>query len=233
VRQFASPLIYILIGAAAVALLLKEVTDAAFIAVVLLLNALISLVNEARAERKVRALAGLIHTRTRVRRGGETLVASGRGTAVVVATGAATEVGDIARQMASVESQPPPLILRMRRFARAIGVVVLGVSGFIVLLGLIRGQPLDEVLMGAIALAVSAVPEGLPIALTVALAVSVSRMASRQVVVRHLPAVEALGSCGVIATDKTGTLTRNQLTVERVAFADRRYELTGVGYEPV
>jgi P-type E1-E2 ATPase len=87
--------------------------------------------------------------------------------------------------------------------------------------------------MGAIALAVSAVPEGLPIALTVALAVSVSRMASRQVVVRHLPAVEALGSCGVIATDKTGTLTRNQLTVERVAFADRRYELTGVGYEPV
>lgn len=304
-RQFASPLIFILMGAAVVALLLGEVADAGFIAAVLLVNAVIGFVNEARAERKVRSLAGLVRTRSRVWRGGETveldgdeivpgdivllesgnrvpadvrvvdanalrveegiltgesvpvnkepapvpvgtalaergsmafagtLVASGRGVAVVVATAGDTEVGAIARQMEAVDPQPPPLILRMRRFAHVVGVVVLGVSAVVILLGVARGQPLAEVLLGAIALAVSAVPEGLPIALTVALAVAVSRMAGREVVVRHLPAVEALGSCGVIATDKTGTLTRNQLTVECVLAERRLYELTGVGYEPV
>src|SRR5690606_16004534 len=89
-----------------------------------------------------------------------------------------------------------------------------------------------ELLLGAVALVVSAVPEGLPIALTVALAVAVSRMAQRRVVVRHLPAVEALGSCGVIATDKTGTLTRNELTVERIAAGGSVWRATGVGYAP-
>jgi magnesium-transporting ATPase (P-type) len=87
-------------------------------------------------------------------------------------------------------------------------------------------------MLGAIALAVSAIPEGLPVALTVALAVAVSRMARRGVLVRHLPAVEALGSCGVIATDKTGTLTRNQLTVEQVLAGETRCRVTGVGYSP-
>jgi magnesium-transporting ATPase (P-type) len=97
---------------------------------------------------------------------------------------------------------------------------------------LARGGEPGELLLGAIALAVSAIPEGLPIALTVALAVAVSRMAKRRVVVRHLPAVEALGSCGVIATDKTGTLTRNELTVERVVAAGLGFEATGAGYAP-
>ena len=99
-------------------------------------------------------------------------------------------------------------------------------------IGVARGQPLAEVLLGAIALAVSAIPEGLPIALTVALAVAASRMARRRVVVRHLPAVEALGSCGVIAADKTGTLTRNEITVERVIAGAARVDVSGVGYEP-
>jgi magnesium-transporting ATPase (P-type) len=102
----------------------------------------------------------------------------------------------------------------------------------LVVIGLAWGQPLEEVLLGAIALAVSAIPEGLPVALTVALAVGVSRMARHRVVVRHLPAVEALGSCGVIATDKTGTLTHNELTVERVLAGDRQYEVSGRGYAP-
>lgn len=304
VRQFADPLIYILVAAAVVALLLDEYSDAGFIGAVLLVNAIIGFVNEAKAERKVRSLAGLVRTRARVRRDGQTveidgeevvpgdvvllesgarvsadlrvleanglrvdealltgesgpvhkepdtlavgtplaertnmafagtLAVSGRGVGVAVATGTNTEVGEIARQMAAVTPQPPPLILRMRRFARVVGAVVLGISGFIVLIGALRAQPLTEVLLGAMALAVSAVPEGLPIALTVALAVAVSRMAGRGVVVRHLPAVEGLGSCGVIATDKTGTLTRNELTVEKVLAGGTEHRVTGVGYEP-
>jgi magnesium-transporting ATPase (P-type) len=99
-------------------------------------------------------------------------------------------------------------------------------------IGLARSQPLGELLLAAIALAVSAIPEGLPVSLTVALAVAVSRMARRKVVVRHLPAVEGLGSCGVIATDKTGTLTRNELTVERVEAAGLCCDVSGVGYAP-
>ena len=102
----------------------------------------------------------------------------------------------------------------------------------LVMVGTARGQPLAEVLLAAIALAVSAIPEGLPVALTVALAVAVSRMANRGVVVRHLPAVEALGSCGVIGTDKTGTLTRNQLTVERVSVGNVALRRDGGGLRP-
>jgi magnesium-transporting ATPase (P-type) len=150
----------------------------------------------------------------------------------VVATGLDTELGAIASQLVSVPHEPPPLLRRMERFGRRIGAAALVLCALLVTVGFLRGQPLGEVLLAAIALAVSAIPEGLPVALTVALAVAVSRMARRGVVVRHLPAVEALGSCGVIATDKTGTLTRNQLTVERVIAGARRCEVTGVGYAP-
>jgi magnesium-transporting ATPase (P-type) len=120
----------------------------------------------------------------------------------------------------------------MERFARVVGAATLGLTAVLVGIGALRGQPLDELLLGAVALAVSAIPEGLPIALTVALAVAVSRMARRRVVVRSLPAVEALGSCGVIATDKTGTLTQNELTVERVLAGRLAFEVSGLGYTP-
>jgi magnesium-transporting ATPase (P-type) len=160
------------------------------------------------------------------------LAASGRGLGLVVATGRDTELGMIAGQLGSVPHKPPPLMRRMERFARRIGAAAVVLCAVLATLGVVRGQPLSEVLLGAIALAVSAIPEGLPVALTVALAVAVSRMARRGVVVRHLPAVEALGSCGVIATDKTGTLTRNQLTVERVVCGSLRCDVTGVGYPP-
>jgi magnesium-transporting ATPase (P-type) len=156
----------------------------------------------------------------------------GRGLGMVVATGGRTELGAIASQLGSVKREPPPLLVRMERFARRIGAAALVLCGVLVMVGLARGQPLAEVLLAAIALAVSAIPEGLPVALTVTLAVAVSRMAKRGVVVRHLPAVEALGSCAVIATDKTGTLTRNQLTVEQIIVRDRVFEVTGVGYSP-
>ncbi|MDX1649530.1 MAG: HAD-IC family P-type ATPase [Myxococcota bacterium] len=161
-----------------------------------------------------------------------TMVASGRGFGLVVATGRATQVGAIAGSLARIRPEPPPLLRRMERFARVIGVVALGLAAGLVALGALRGQPMEEVLLGAIALAVSAVPEGLPVALTVALAVAVSRMTGRGVVVRQLPAVEALGSCGVIATDKTGTLTHNELTVERVVLPSLDVVASGSGYEP-
>jgi len=304
-RQFQSPLIYVLLAAAALSVALGEVSDAGFIAAVLLLNAAIGYANESRAQQEVQALSRLVQTRARVHRGKRTrdvdaeqvvpgdrvllesgarvpadlrlveaqglrvdeslltgesvpvekdagaavgeetplaerrnmvfsgcLVVSGRGAGLAVATGAASEVGSIAGELARVVREPPPLIQRMERFARRLGGAALVLSAAIVAIGLARGQSLVELLFASVALAVSAIPEGLPVALTVALAVAVSRMAGRRVVVRHLPAVEALGSCGVIATDKTGTLTRNELTVERLRAGTRTYTVTGVGYAP-
>ncbi|MBW2295488.1 MAG: HAD-IC family P-type ATPase [Deltaproteobacteria bacterium] len=160
------------------------------------------------------------------------MATSGRALGLAVATGGRTELGAIATQLESVPHESPPLVQRMELFARRIGTAALVLCVVLVMVGTARGQPLAEVLLVAIALAVSAIPEGLPVALNVALAVAVSRMAKRGVVVRHLPAVEALGSCGVIGTDKTGTLTRNQLTVERVLCGALRCDVTGVGYVP-
>jgi magnesium-transporting ATPase (P-type) len=160
------------------------------------------------------------------------IVASGRGRGLVVATGLATQVGSIALQVSQVQREPPPLIRRMERFARRLGAIAIGLCALLTAIGLAYGQPGGEVLLGAVALAVSAIPEGLPVALSVALAVGVSRMARERVVVRSLPAVEALGSCSVILTDKTGTLTHNQLTVERIVTGARRYEVSGRGYAP-
>jgi magnesium-transporting ATPase (P-type) len=304
-RQFASPLIYVLLAAAAIALGLGETSDAGFIAAVLVLNAAIGFANEFRAEREVQALSRLVRSRARVRRGRRTLeidgeevvpgdllllesgdrvtadvrfvearglrvdesvltgesvpvekdesfvvpedaplaerrnmafsgslVASGRGMALVVATATATQVGAIAAQMSQMRREPPPLVRRMERFAQRLGAIAIGLCSVLVAIGLAYGQPLGEVLLGAVALAVSAIPEGLPVAVTVALAVGVSRMARQRVVVRSLPAVEALGSCSVIATDKTGTLTHNELTVGRIVTGARRYEVTGRGYVP-
>jgi magnesium-transporting ATPase (P-type) len=141
-------------------------------------------------------------------------------------------VGAIAEQVSAVSGEPPPLIRRMEHFARRLGAIAIVLCMVLTSIGLAYGQPLSEVLLAAVALAVSAIPEGLPVALTVALAVGVSRMARQRVVVRSLPAVEALGSCSVIATDKTGTLTHNQLTVERIVVGSRVYEVSGRGYVP-
>ncbi|MFW6009946.1 MAG: cation-translocating P-type ATPase, partial [Actinomycetota bacterium] len=161
-----------------------------------------------------------------------TVVTSGRASGLVVATADSTAVGHIAARLAATPPQPPPLVVSLERFARVIGWVALGLIGVILVVGLLRGEEFGELLLGAVALAVSAVPEGLPIALTVALAVAVSRMAKRRVVIRHLPAVEGLGSCGVICTDKTGTLTRNELTAEQIVAGGERYTATGTGYVP-
>ena len=144
-----------------------------------------------------------------------TTVRTGRGVAVVVGTARDTAIGTLAATLEQPE-QPPPLVRRMERFTRHLGAAMIGL--IIVFAGLeaIRGAGLVEIFLLAIALAVAAIPEGLPVAMTVALSVAMHRMGLRNVVVRQLPAVEGLGACTLIATDKTGTLTVNRLTVERV-----------------
>lgn len=288
-RQFLSPLIYVLLAAAVLSLLLREWADAGFICVVLLLNAVIGTVQEYHAQRSASALSKMITSRAEVFRDGQiceidavglvpgdvvqlgvgarvpadirlgqvaglkideslltgesaavhkqadatlpadtplaerttmaysgTMVTNGRAQGVVAATGIDTEVGQLAESLGAETAADPPLVLRMRRFtigiATALGVIVL----IMVAVELSRGAPWQQVFMIAVALAVSAIPEGLPVALTVALAIGMNRMARRHVIVRRLVAVEALGSCTVIASDKTGTLTHNELTVRVV-----------------
>jgi len=162
-----------------------------------------------------------------------TLVETGRARALVVATGAETELGRIAASVASKSAAKPPLITRMETFTKRIAVAVAIAAVLVAFVQLTRGAPLNEIFLLAVALAVSAIPEGLPVAVTVALAVGMRRMARRAVIVRKLVAVEALGSCTYIASDKTGTLTVNQLTVRRVQFPDQpAWEVTGEGLVP-
>lgn len=161
------------------------------------------------------------------------LVARGRGQGVVVATALKTELGAIA---ATVLAKPPtkaPLLIRMERFTHRITIIV-GIAALILAtVALARGMPLTEIFLLVVALFVAAIPEGLPVALTVALAIGMRKMARRNVIVRKLVAVEALGSCTFIATDKTGTLTVNQLTVRSLVLPDgETWEVTGSSSEP-
>ena len=291
-RQFKSPLIYLLLGAAVVSLAIGKASDAGIIAAVLLINAIVGTVQEHRAEAGTAALQKLIRHTARVRRDGGTVlidasglvpgdvvelesgmavpadirlvgsqqlladestfsgeslpvakgaasevaegaglgdrptmlhagtsVTEGRGAGVVVATGTATALGGIQSSLLESPASPPPLLRRLQRLARQIAAAALMMIALLGGLLLIEGQPAGEILLLAVALAVSAIPEGLPIAVTVALAAAVRRMAARNVIVRSLPAVEGLGSCTTIASDKTGTLTRNRLSVERLLLA--------------
>jgi len=161
-----------------------------------------------------------------------TFVTGGRGTGVVVAVGGATELGRIHRMVGRTPGVQTPLTRKIARFSRLVTVAILALAALTFLIGLARGQPVDEMLIAAVALAVGAIPEGLPAVVTITLALGVSRMVGRHVIIRRLPAVETLGSTTVICTDKTGTLTRNQMTVTAVAAGGRLYEVTGGGYAP-
>ncbi|MFO0904694.1 MAG: HAD-IC family P-type ATPase [Pirellulales bacterium] len=306
-RQFANPLIYILVAAAAVSAAIGDVKDAAFIAVVLAINAVIGTWQEMQAEKSSQALRKLLRIRAQVERGGEvseidadqvvpgdvvwlesgnrvpadirlmsshglevdeslltgeslattkdaewlgsegapladrrnmtfagSMIARGRAKGVVVATGVATQVGQLALDVLGGVGGKPPLLVRMERFTNyvAVGTIVaaLAIGG----LGIALWKyTLVETFFFVIALAVSAIPEGLPVAMTVALAVATTRMARRNVIVRRLTAVEALGSCTLIATDKTGTLTCNELTAcEATAAEDAVYQISGEGFLP-
>jgi len=156
-----------------------------------------------------------------------TAVTSGRGIGLVVATGRLTEVGSIAEEIQTTSRAESPLQTRMKRFARLIAVAVVGVSAVAFAVGVAFGEPLRDMFLTAVSLAVSAVPEGLPVVMSIALAVTLQRMAKRRAIVRRLPAVETLGSCTIILSDKTGTLTRNEMTVQSVWTAGSRFQVEG------
>ncbi len=304
-RQFQSPLIYILFVAAALAFALGKGGDALVILTVVIINAVIGTVQEGRAERSMEALRSLSALRVRVVRGGSeqviearevvpgdvlllaagdaigadarllegaaleaaeaaltgesmpvakhpaelpgdtlladrrnmlysgTHVTAGRGRAVVVATGGLTEVGRIAHLTTGAEEPKTPLEQRLETFGRYLVVAALAMFAIVMALGLLRGLPLVEIFMVAISQMVSMVPEGLPVAMTIALAVGMQRMAARGAIIRRLSAVETLGSTSVICSDKTGTLTRNEMTVTTLWLPGGcRIDVTGSGYAP-
>ncbi|MZE80202.1 cation-transporting P-type ATPase [Streptomyces xinghaiensis] len=162
-----------------------------------------------------------------------TLVTAGSGTGVTVATGGETELGAIHRLVGSAETLVTPLTAKLNQFSKVLTVAILALAALTFGIGLARGQDGAETFTAAVALAVGAIPEGLPAAVTITLAIGVARMARRKAVVRQLPAVETLGSTTVIGSDKTGTLTENQMTVRAVWTPDgAEYEVTGSGYAP-
>ncbi|REJ88489.1 MAG: cation-transporting P-type ATPase [Planctomycetota bacterium] len=161
-----------------------------------------------------------------------TLATSGTAAGIVIATGDDTQIGRIAGMLQDVEGVDTPLIRRLASFSKVITVIIILFCVLVFGVGVLTGQGAAEMLIAAVALAVSAIPEGLPAIMTIALAIGVKRMAARNAVIRKLPAVEALGSATVICSDKTGTLTRNEMTVTRVVCTDGDFTVTGTGYEP-
>lgn len=287
-RQFASPIVFVLLVAAVLTAALAEYADCSVITAAVLLNAVIGFAQERRAERAVGALMAMVARQARVIRDGHewlvesqqvvpgdivllesgsrvpadlrlldvtwlsideslltgesatvkkavglcapgtelvdrrnmayggTIVAGGRGRAVVVATGEATAIGAIASTMRREKPPQTPLQRRTGEFARLISIGVAGLALLTVILGAARGESIVYMFRVAVAMAVSAVPEGLPVAFTITLTLGVRRMAARNAIIRHLPAVETLGSTTVIGSDKTGTLTENHMVVQEV-----------------
>ncbi len=304
-HQFANPLVYMLIVAAAAKAYLKGPVDAAVIGAVLLFMATIGFAQELKARKAMAALLGLSAPRAKVRRDGKirvvtatevvpgdllvleagdrvaadarllesaslkinesaltgeslpvekatqpvaggaplhdrtnmvfmgTTVSHGRALAVVTATGMQTEIGRIAQAVSGVEKDKTPLQRSIETLGRSLIWVVVGACVLLAAAGLLHGMGAVDVVLLAVAAAVSAIPEGLPAAVTVVLAISVSRMAARNVIIRKLTAVETLGSATIICSDKTGTLTLNQMTVRAIWVGGRHLAVTGGGYEPV
>jgi magnesium-transporting ATPase (P-type) len=161
-----------------------------------------------------------------------TLVTYGQAEGVVVATGDRTEMGRIATMIHEAVDLSTPLTRKIAEFSRLLLYVILGLAALTFLVGVLRGEKAADMFMAAVALAVGAIPEGLPAAVTITLAIGVARMARRNAIIRKMPAVETLGSTTVICSDKTGTLTENQMTVGRVWAGGQVFEVTGGGYEP-
>jgi len=161
-----------------------------------------------------------------------TEVTSGKGKALVVATGMNTEFGKIAKQVTVVVKEETPLEKRTKELGKWLGIAALSISVSVMILGTFRGMPLIKVVLFGIALAVAAVPEALPAVVTGNLAIGMHRMAKRNALVRKMPAVETLGSVTVICSDKTGTLTKGEMTVRKIYAGTEMINVTGVGYEP-
>jgi cation-transporting ATPase F len=303
-QQFNQPLIYILLAAVVVTAFLRQWVDSSVIFGVVIIDAIVGFLQEAKAEKAIEALAKMVSTEATVRREGRelrvpstelvrgdivllqsgdrvpadlrlvqvrhlhidespltgeslsvnkrvdvlpvdtilaertnlayagTLVSSGQAEGVVWAIGDQTETGRIAGLISSAVDLSTPLTKKISHFSNVVLWVILALAAATFALGVARGEKPAGMFMAAVALAVGAIPEGLPAAVTIVLAVGVSRMARRRALIRKLPAVETLGSTTVICSDKTGTLTENQMTVQEIFAAGQHYDLTGTGYEP-
>ncbi len=304
-RQFLSPLIYVLMVAAIISLIVEHFIDAGVILGVLFLNAAIGFIQEVRAEKAMEALIRMAAPKASVRRDGAikviparevvpgdivlletgdkipadarlievsnlkvneamltgesmpvdkhtdairedvpmperknmvhmgTIVNYGRATAMVVRTGMATDIGQIATAIQEIKSEKTPLQKNISKLSRYIVILFLGICALLVAVGLLQGLDWLEIFLLAVAAAVSAIPEGLPTVVTVVLAVGMHIMARRNAIIRKLVAVETLGSATVICSDKTGTLTRNEMTVQRLYVDGQTIEVTGEGYIPM
>lgn len=305
VKQFKSPLIYILLFAALISFFVGKTTNALVILFVLCSNAVMGFIQESKAQSTMDSLKELSSPKAKVMRSGEvieiptkdivpgdiiliesgsrvpadaritesvrlqvdeasltgesqpvykvtdsiklettvadrlnmlfagTVIASGRGKAVVVATGMDTEIGKIANIIQSAPEVKTPFQRRMEAFGKIIILIVLAQVTFAFIVGwFVRRLPFYEIFMVVLSQTVSSIPEGLPVAVTVALAVGMQRMAKRKAFIRKLAAVEGLGSATFICSDKTGTLTQNEMTARRIATMDQIIEITGAGYKP-
>ncbi|MCJ8163393.1 cation-transporting P-type ATPase [Pontibacter sp. E15-1] len=161
-----------------------------------------------------------------------TVVTYGQGKGIVVATGDASEVGKIQKSILGAEDLQTPLTIKIRKFSHLLLKVIMALSVIVFGIGLLRGETAGEMFMVAVALAVGTIPEGLPVAVTIMLALGVSKMAARRAIIRKLVAVETLGSTNVICSDKTGTLTENQMTVQEIFAGGSYYTVSGLGYQP-
>jgi len=162
-----------------------------------------------------------------------TVVAAGQGTGVVIAIGDDTEIGRISGMLSDVEKLKTPLMQRLDAFTKTLSVIIVGLALLTFGIGtFVWGREWTEMFFAAVSIAVAAIPEGLPAVMTVTLAIGVERMAGRNAIIRRLPAVETLGAVTTICADKTGTLTRNEMTAKTVRTADHNIETEGVGYEP-
>jgi Ca2+-transporting ATPase len=161
-----------------------------------------------------------------------TVVSYGRGTGIVTATGTRTQLGEIAEMLRSFEAEETPLQIKLNQLGRWLGYGSLAICAVVFVLGIVRGLQILEMFLTAVSLAIAAVPEGLPAVVTVCLALGTQRMLRRHALIRNLPAVETLGSATVICSDKTGTLTQNEMTVVRLWAGGRIYQLEGRGYQP-
>lgn len=162
-----------------------------------------------------------------------TAVVNGRAKGLVIATAGQTILGTIAGEVREIGLVKAPIQVKIEQFARTIGLLVLGASSLLFVVGLLLGETVKQMFMVAVAAAVATIPEGLPIVVNIAMAVGVARMAKHNAIIRKLPAVETLGSTTVICSDKTGTLTRNQMTVTQLYDGQLTYQADGSGYEPV
>lgn len=301
-EQFNNLIVYVLLAAAVISVLLKHWLDMSVILGVVLLDAIIGIIQEGKAEKALEAIRHMLSLHTIVIREGKykkipaknlvkgdvvliktgdkvpadlrlfkthnlqiqesiltgeslpvekssevvaaktelgdrssmaysgTYVIYGKGLGVVVACGDQTETGQIGLLVSGVTSVSTPLLVRINKFSRLLTFIILLIATFTFLFGvLIRNYNVTQMFMAAVSIAVAAIPEGLPAIITIILAVGVTRMAKRHAIVRRLPAVETLGSVSVICTDKTGTLTPNELTVENIVLSQTQFVVTGAG----